>query len=363
MMKNLIFLLFFFTYSAFASPSAIDFSSGKLRGFNANKINLDGSIGATNETQSDFSDMAATKANLLRVFVPFEHTIGQANYSVPAPVLATVENILSWGGLYGFKVVIVAQPVDQNNNVPIPGDFWANQAMYDSLAQAWRQLASAVKSYPALEAYDLINEPYPQTLKTESGPYSSSESQWETLSEELMAYIRQVDTTTPFVWESLRATTPYYFNKTVITPSFVAANPGVVYSFHYYNPWTYAAQGIGNPNHTPVSYPSSGTVSLSTITSDLASVVAFQNTYHVPIYVGEFNAVRWAAGGNQYVADLIKQFESHGWSWTFYAWRPNYDGWDAELTDTSYRPQAHIGGRSSTTSKILTMESWFQRNK
>jgi len=74
---------------------------------------------------------------------------------------------------------------------------------------------------------------------------------------------------------------------------------------------------------------------------ELAPVLAFQQKYKVPIYVGEFSCIRWAPlsplnglpTANNYVADAIALFESYGWSWTYHAWRQYY-GWDAEVPES-----------------------------
>jgi hypothetical protein len=65
---------------------------------------------------------------------------------------------------------------------------------------------------------------------------------------------------------------------------------------------------------------------------ELKGVIAFQQRYKVPIYVGEFSCVRWAPDGSaaRYVADCLAIFKKYGWSWTYLAFR-SWPGWDAEI--------------------------------
>lgn len=57
----------------------------------------------------------------------------------------------------------------------------------------------------------------------------------------------------------------------------------------------------------------------------------FQKQHDVPVMVGEFSAVRWAEGGEQYLNDLAELFDEYGWSWHYFSatgwhgWNPDYN--------------------------------------
>ena len=53
----------------------------------------------------------------------------------------------------------------------------------------------------------------------------------------------------------------------------------------------------------------------------LKDVIEFQRKYGVPIYIGEFSVVNWAANGERWLADAIELFEEYGWDWTYHAFR------------------------------------------
>ena len=61
----------------------------------------------------------------------------------------------------------------------------------------------------------------------------------------------------------------------------------------------------------------------------LQPVRDFQRKHKARIYVGEFSAVAWAEGADQYLADCISLFEEYGWDWTYHAFR-EWHGWSVE---------------------------------
>jgi hypothetical protein len=107
----------------------------------------------------------------------------------------------------------------------------------------------------------------------------------------------------------------------------------LVYSVHMYEPHPFTHQGIhGWP--TGVGYP--GVVQgkywdKSVLESALSPVAAFQQRYHVPVWVGEFSALRWSKGGEKYLMDLTEIFERSQWGWCYFnvgfwhGWNPDYD--------------------------------------
>ena len=59
----------------------------------------------------------------------------------------------------------------------------------------------------------------------------------------------------------------------------------------------------------------------------------FQLRHGAKIYCGEFSAVAWAPGADQYLRDCIDMFEEYGWDWSYHAFR-EWDGWSVEKTWT-----------------------------
>ena len=61
----------------------------------------------------------------------------------------------------------------------------------------------------------------------------------------------------------------------------------------------------------------------------LRPVREFQLRHGARIYCGEFSAVAWASGAEEYLRDCIDLFEEYGWDWTYHAFR-EWPGWSVE---------------------------------
>ena len=364
-MKKLIyaFFIFLFCSTAFAGGSKADFLKTGFRGFVCTTMDSSGNLlyHDTGNTvsylgESDFRLMAAKGANLLRVFVDTIYPVATPTTfaNVATAQKTTLENLLTWGYKYGFNVVVVLEPMDSNGVVEVPAPYWgANTATAaPNLAAVWSDLVTTIHAYPAIEGYDLLNEPMQTT---------TSQTDLEAMFNPLVAAIRGVDATTPIIVESTERGYPHDLYN--FTSTFMNSDSNLVYSFHYYSPWPYASQGINNPTYTPTSYPNGTTTTYTTQLADLNTAILFGNgsrnhiSAAVPVYVGEYGAVRWAPGSLQYISDLKSIWEAQGWSWTFFSWRPSYDGWNYELGDTSYTPNAHTGVPQPSSSSMMQIQN------
>ena len=86
----------------------------------------------------------------------------------------------------------------------------------------------------------------------------------------------------------------------------------------------------------------------------------FQRAYRVPIYIGEFSAIRWAPDDSafRYLRDVIDILESHGWDWTYHAFR-EWHGWSVEHGED----RAKVEPSATPTSREKLLRQWFARNE
>ena len=84
----------------------------------------------------------------------------------------------------------------------------------------------------------------------------------------------------------------------------------------------------------------------------------FQLAYNVPIYIGEFSAIRWGKGSDQYLKDVTDIFEEYGWDWSYHAFR-EWSGWSLEHGDveTDSQPAA------TPPSRQTVIRKWFSQNR
>jgi len=136
----------------------------------------------------------------------------------------------------------------------------------------------------------------------------------------------------------------------------------VVYSVHMYLPHAFTHQGVYGPG--PVwRYP--GAIEgknwdKAALEAALKPVIEFQRAYGVHIYIGEFSAIRWAPAESayRYLKDLIDIFETHGWDWSYHAFR-EWSGWSVE----------HGSDRNNTapvptpTDRQRLLRHWYAQNQ
>jgi len=279
-------------------------------------------------SEQDFKDLAATGANIVRVFVNVRKCDGCSAYADPEAEIRYVENVLRQGELNGFGVIVAM--------LPRPGykkaDFWGRPDLMAQLVSHWRTMANRLKAAPALLAYDLMNEPVVATLLPGVG-----KEKWHSLAMQMASAIRAEDPNTPLMMEPTPWGLPGSFKG--MQP---LALPGLVYSFHFYAPHEFTHQGL--PGYDGVrNYPDADWDRAKGRTA-LEEARRFASTTNSPIFVGEFSCVRWAPGNSciEYARDAIGLFEESGWGWAYHCWRC-YHGWDPELP--SGAPQRPKEGR------------------
>lgn len=272
------------------------------------------------------------------------------------------------------------------HSVPIPGSknapaFWADDATADALVSCWEEIVQRLAPYREyIWGYDLLNEPH----NTAELPLGAAK--WPDWAQQMTDAIRVLDETTAIIYEASPGALPRGF----IENEWIDAGPGypvqfqgefelldddnVIYSMHWYELHSYTHQGIGSNNASPVSedwpdkmvYPGTNggvTWDEQTLRELMQPVVDFQEKYDVPIYIGEFSAIRWAPGASEYIRDSVALFEEFGWSWTYHSYR-DWHGWQLDYTDTM-TSDANSASAIATqpTDRELTLKAHFSRNE
>ncbi|MCS7306845.1 MAG: glycoside hydrolase family 5 protein [Thermoguttaceae bacterium] len=220
----------------------------------------------------------------------------------------------------------------------------------DAFMGLWEKMARRYRDQPAVWGYDLVNEP--TEALTPEGLLD-----WQQLAERTARRIRQIDPVHAIIIEPTPWGSPEGLDW--LEPVDV---PGVVYSVHMYIPFQFTHQGIhGNP--AGVAYP--GFVAgrhwdKQALREALQPVIQFQKDYQVPIYIGEFSAIRWAPGKSayNYLRDVIEIFEEYGWHWAYHAFR-EWDGWSVEHGPDRNDRKPIL----RPTDRQLLLRSWFEKNK
>jgi len=230
-------------------------------------------------------------------------------------------------------------------------ELFTNRKKQDKFVEIWRHIATRYKNSKAVWGYDLANEPVEEFV--EDGC-----DDWHALATRAAKAIRKIDPVRAIICEA-----PPWGGPSSLAEFTPIAVSNVVYSVHMYVPGEFTHQGVHKRDAEPVNYP--GLIGKkmwdkAALEKVLQPVVDFQKAYNVHIYLGEFSAIRWAPDGSacRYLADCIEIFESHGWDWSYHAFR-EWDGWSVE-----HGPDPKNRQPSPTpTDREKLLRSWFSKNR
>lgn len=108
------------------------------------------------------------------------------------------------------------------------------------------------------------------------------------------------------------------------------ADANIIYNAHMYMPYDYTHQGVGEWSKRDVEYP--GMIGFKYWDSNalekyMFPLLSFQRKYNVPVWIGEFSAIRYAPNSDQYLSDLLTIFDKHGLGWSYYSFK-GFHGWN-----------------------------------
>ncbi|HSI87021.1 MAG: glycoside hydrolase family 5 protein [Candidatus Methylacidiphilales bacterium] len=303
--------------------------------------------------KDDFDAMASWKINLVRWQMWQEWNDKRTYDDWLAAELDDLALALDAAASHGIKVVIDLHSPPERKAADGTMRMFLEQPLQDQFVRSWEKIARRFKGNKAIYGYDLINEP---VQKTPSPPELCD---WLALQVKAARAIRAIDSETPVIIETDNWDSPDTFRW--LAPVDI---PHVIYQAHMYWPHTYTHQGVKtNKDITVVPYP--GTYADRPLDKEalrryLQPVRDFQLAYQVPIYIGEFSAIRWAPGADRYLDDLISIFEEYGWDWSYHAFR-EWDGWSVEHAEQPRDRDKHPKA-TGPTERAKVLQKWFSRN-
>jgi hypothetical protein len=323
-------------------------------------------------TFEDIHDLREQGANLINASYPGIFT-EQPPYQIEPANLAVLDELVAWAEEIGIFVVIHYRTGPGRNEAAIHqqdgalSDVWTDQTAHDAWLEMWQETAERYRDSPVVAGYNLMVEPNSNVLVDPDFDMEPEEVQaelegtlmdWNTFAAEMTAAVRQVDPDTPIIVGALNWSDTAWF--TVLRPT---GDSRTIYSSHVYNPDVYVVQEAGD---IAITYPDvvrdyGETINFdrSWLEQDLLPVVEFGLTYDVPIYIGEFGAVRWVPGVLAYLRDRTGLFEEYGWNYAFYVWRgdeTSFDGFNMEL---GVIPETHEPSDDSPL-MALFRDRWIQ---
>ena len=230
--------------------------------------------------------------------------------------LDNLENVLRWAKARGMKIVIDLHTVPGGKRAK---DGQMNMFEDDKFAEAfidtWRRIATRFKGNPAIYGYDLVNEPHQK---------GRVRNDYWTLQRRAAEAVRAIDPDTPIIVESDGSDAPAAYAW--LSP---LRMDNVIYQVHVYAPMLFTHQGV-HGRSTGEKWPDPAKKwDKEFLRETLRPVREFALRHHAKIYVGEFSAIAWAEGAENYLRDCIDLFGEYGWDWCYHAFR-EWKAWSVE---------------------------------
>lgn len=276
----------------------------------------------------NIDDMIAMGANFARMTVPYPATENDLD-SFAAVVKTACDR--------GMYVSIVAGASFDTS--------WQEANLQEKLANYWMSIAEKMKVEKLLigdkncvVGYDLVNEPADTTASSmgDKVPLDENGVPWRDMAQKIVNDIRKIDDKTWIVYEPGFGGGALGFDY--MKP---LADAKVIYSVHAYPTLAYtlqnqpnSAEGNDEDVGLKISYPSGLTP--ATVDENMGAVDLFEAKNQVPIYIGEFNAVKWAAGAPAWLDKVSSIINDRDWMWTAHGWR-EWHGWGVGLNDAYFK--------------------------
>ncbi len=209
--------------------------------------------------------------------------------------------------------------------------------------ELWRRIAKRFAGRRGIYGYDLINEPV-QTVE------SLPDCDFWNLQRRAAEAIREIDPETPIIVEANLMDSPAAFS--FLSPLTLT---NVIYEVHMYNPAAFTHQNLREEARPGPVYPApEKNWDKAYLRRILSPVRDFQVKHGARIFAGEFSAVAWAQGAENYLRDCIALFEEYGWDWTYHAFR-QWPGWSVEHEGPDAR---HLKPSDDTPRKRALLEGF-----
>jgi len=221
---------------------------------------------------------------------------------------------------YNMFVLDPNDPVDDKSS-----EFWQGNKYLDS---SYAQIDIICKRYKnrgnELCAYEFMSEP---AIGGDELSSASNPPRLEEFFKNTLKIIRKYDNVRYFLL------TPGPYGKPLNYIGFKGFNikdDKLIYGAHQYLPQQYTHQGI-KKRPRGINYP--GVIAgknwdKNALIKSFNALKTFETKTGYPIFIGEFQSVRWAPNCNQWVKDVIEIMNNNKWGWAYFAYQPDYDFWN-----------------------------------
>lgn len=333
----------------------VSYPSSVKKGCNYRGVMLPGNIDAIKE--DDFATLGQWGANLVRYQIPkdWNKVNGwESNDDYDAYIDHALdileEKILPWAEKYGQKVVVDLHATPGARNEKEENRMFFEKRYAKHFLKTWQKIAKRFKGDKRIYGYDLVNEPH------QTGPAPVSYLHIQRLAAKV---IRAVDPDVTIIVAARGYGHPSGFKT--LSP---LRMDNIIYQSHCYAPMGFTHQHLRDGERVkvdPYPNPEKGW-DKELIKKELAPVLEFSKKHNAKIYIGEFSAIAWAPGAENYIRDCIEIFDEYGWDWCYHAFR-EYKGWSVEHEFKGRVNNRDVLEESADNPRKRALLEGFKRNK
>jgi hypothetical protein len=276
-------------------------------------------------TENSIKELANQGVNLIRLRVSFRKYQELSKVSKEESWKNTLDwskKVISFCSKNNISVLLSHSdfPLDASEkNENHSKAFWENQKALNQSVVDIEKITRTFDTIPGVVAFEFFSEPV-----ISDNNQSLKPSAWDNHFKKILLTFRAISSKyllyTPGPWADpkgyLKMGKPFKDSK-------------IIYNFHFYQPHRYTHQGTKKEGE--YAYP--GQIEKrywdkSEIEKEINKVYNWSSKYNVKyIFAGEFSAVRWANGKDQYLSDVIETFEKKKFSWAYFSFN-GWSGWN-----------------------------------
>ena len=219
--------------------------------------------------------------------------------------LAWLDTIIGWAKEAELYVVLDMH-APQGGSFQGPANvtpFWNDAIYQERFIWLWEQLAKRYKNEPSVIAYDLINEPCP-----------NSESEYQALLSRTISAVRAVDAN-----HIINVETSFAPDA---SPFILTNTSNILYDFHFYDPWS-------SFTDDPTAIYGTNTLNDTTIRTLFEDYISLYKQEGVPFQVSEFgqkSANFNDKNSSAWVSDVIELLDENNASYHYFTFKGNFFG-------------------------------------
>ena len=228
-------------------------------------------------------------------------SLATAPYTITASFMSRVREVVDEAMGEGLLVVLNMHHHDALYADP--------RGQRDRFLAQWRQIAAAFADYPEELVFEVLNEPHGNLSAT----------MWNDFFADALLEIRRTNPTRVVLLGSAE-----YGGLGAVPRLRPPADPNLILSVHYYNPFSFTHQGadwVGSQSNAWLGTTWNDTeAERESIESEFRVTRAFAARHDLPIHVGEFGAYSTAdlESRVRWTRFLARWFEEQGWSWAYW---------------------------------------------